>query len=219
MCNFSCLTMSYMLCQKNNDRLTFSVSIPKMFSLLANSCSTPLKVENSAKVEFLPDNKTVESGTVFIVICAPGYLPEVTYGIIACNKDGIWVNIPICQRQPTMTTAEPKPINRCTASLNIDNSDSVTFVPDNELKTGTTFVVFCKPGNIPEIGTMQCDEEGFWLNSPVCPKRMTTKPLPPALLHTTGAALHSTTTTDSISGDSDNGEFMSMIFPGLIKTN
>ncbi len=174
-----------------------------LFSLLAETCSISLNVPNSAEVVFMPADK-LETGTVFIVFCQAGYLADITYGTMSCNKEGIWDNAPMCNKKPLMTTATPKPIYHCTTSIKVDNAASVTFIPENEPKSGTAFVAFCKSGYYPVkvFGIMQCNEEGFWINAPECTVKMTTKLMP----HSTEPTYPTTTTTDSISGDSDDGK-------------
>ncbi len=57
----------------------------------------------------------------------------------------------------------------------MDNSDEVVFIPENRLETGTIYIVFCASGHAPKAayGEMECDENGYWINSPKCIKQPT----------------------------------------------
>ncbi len=171
-------------------------------------------MDNSAELVFLPANK-LETGTIYIVFCAYGHMPEVSYGAMECDNNGNWINAPTCVKEPTMSTAEPTPINQCTASLLVDNAASIIFIPANNTETGTAFVVFCKPGYDPkkEFGTMECNEEGVWTNVPVCSQstiyQRTTALPDPSEVQTTDAIQYETTTTEFIFSESDQGNLYS----------
>ena len=160
---------------------------------------------------FLPKH-TLETGTVFILFCESGYLPEVTYGYMNCGKQGYWLNSPTCTKAPILTTTKPIPIYPCTASLTIDDSASTLFIPVNDIKTGTTFVVFCKYGYGPKMafGTMKCSKEGLWENAPVCSRssmyETTTKKLYPSRIQTTQLIDHETTTREFVASEQDEGK-------------
>ena len=62
-------------------------------------------------------------------------------------------------------------MNLCLAPVTVENAASVTFLPPKQLMTGIGFIVFCKPGYLPETaqhGIMLCDKFGQWLNAPFC---------------------------------------------------
>ncbi len=172
---------------------------------------------NSAEVVFLPADN-LQAGTIFIVFCAAGYNPKVMYGTMNCNENGLWVNSPQCIKGPTITTAEPIVLNYCTASLTIENSASIVFIPANDIKTGTAFLMFCKYGYGPKMqfGTMKCSSEGLWDNAPICSKssmyEKTTNILSPSDSETTSRVQtsqiveHETTTTDFVSSEQEEGK-------------
>ncbi len=175
-----------------------------------------LSVPNSAEVVFLPADN-LQTGTIFIVFCAAGYIPKVIYGTMDCNENGHWVNSPECIKGLTMTTAEPIVLNYCT-SLTIENSASIIFIPANDIKTGTAFLVFCKYGYGPKMtfGTMKCSSEGLWDNAPICSRssmyETTTKILNSydletiSRVETTKIVEHGTTTTDFVSSEQQEGK-------------
>ncbi len=67
--------------------------------------------------------------------------------------------------------------------MTVEYSSSVTFLPENHLKTGTYFIVFCISDNIPETGKMLCDNEGIWLNAPKCEMKKTTSAITDLVTH------------------------------------
>ncbi len=171
-------------------------------------------MDNSDEVEFIPANR-LETGTVYIVFCASGHTPKAAHGVMECDENGNWINAPSCDKEPIMSTAQPSSINKCTASLLVENAASVTFIPAGDHKTGTAFVVFCKPGYDPEkaSGAMECNEEGVWTNAPVCSQstsyhKTTTQP-DSSELQTTDAIQYETTTTEFIFTESDEGNLYS----------
>ena len=59
-------------------------------------------VNNSASVVFFPP-MDLQTGTVYIVFCLPGYLPPSPYGTMICDGYGQWQNAPNCTEEGTTT--------------------------------------------------------------------------------------------------------------------
>ncbi len=89
------------------------IFIPNFIS--ANPCTPSLNVDNSASVQFVPPTPLM-TGTYFVVICSPGYLPESIYGRVSCDGQGLWLNAPSCTQVEPTTHEMPSTIETTTST-------------------------------------------------------------------------------------------------------
>ena len=79
---------------RNYDKISAQFSV--------NLCTASVGVNNSASVTFFPPME-LQTGTVDIVFCLPGYLPPSSYGTMICDGNGLWQNAPTCMEEETTT--------------------------------------------------------------------------------------------------------------------